>query len=143
MYYKDFIPFYNFLKIRLDHYQDSMELYMQNLPDFFLLLTEVLKEECIDKEDRIKICSALGYFVIPNNIITGGFYGGIGYKDYMFICCKVLNKLVEKHGYRVFDRLWTGTGSFRKTLLHCYQKTAGNNELSNYQDLILSFIGFL
>ena len=139
----EFIPFYDVLKARLLRNKSTLESYIQYLPDLFYILTDLLNETIIDKNDRIMICSALGYFITPNYIIPRGFYDTIGYRDYMFISCLVLNKLAAKHGFSIFDKIWLGSESFIDVLSNNLTKSGKAMEEMGHADKILSFVGLL
>ena len=56
----------------------------------------------------MKICAALGYFVVPFDIIPEQIYGPNGYIDDIFLCSYILKEIESEKGIIFLDGYWKG-----------------------------------
>jgi len=80
-----FKDFYEVLRENLDSYRGEYERFVDYGPDLYKLLADVLNEKSVPSELRIKICAALGYYVVPFDIIPEQIYGPHGYIDDIYV----------------------------------------------------------
>lgn len=114
--------YYDFLKEELENFSGKFDKYILYVPDFFKLLCK-LTEEDLDQELKLKINSALAYFVIPNDVIPEDIYGPVGYVDDIYVCVVVLNQIKEKKGIEFIENNWEGEEDFKKVLEVSYKKS--------------------
>jgi len=114
--------YYTFLKEELDNYEGDFDKYILYVIDYFKLLCKLLDEK-IPKEDKLKINSALAYFVVPNDVIPEDIYGPAGYIDDVFVCSIVLMELAEKHGLKLLKKYWESDEDLEKVLKITYKKS--------------------
>ena len=83
----DFHGYYEYLKNEIKSFKGDYDPYIDYMPDFFKLLTDLLSTELPDKEERKKISCALAYFIAPNDVIPEEIYGqeavrvGVGLRE--------------------------------------------------------------
>ena len=75
---ENYKEFYDTIKENLNSYNKEYENFIDYTPDIFRLLTDILNTKEIDPQIRLKISSALGYFVAPYDIIPEQVYGPFG-----------------------------------------------------------------
>ncbi len=99
--------YYTFLMQELQDFKDSGENIedVKHIPDFFKLLSDMLDRDEVDKEARMLINAALGYFVSPDDVLPDDVYGPKGYIDDVFICTFVIQKLYPNY-LRLMKQLW-------------------------------------
>ena len=88
-------------------------------PELVKLLCDLLDNDIVNRESRIKITSSLGYLFVPNDMLPEEVYGLYGYMDDMYVVCLVLKDL--RITYKELIRyLWTYTDDFDTVLDECY-----------------------
>jgi uncharacterized membrane protein YkvA (DUF1232 family) len=137
---EEFKTYYEYLKSELDKYRGSFDDYIFYLPDMFKLLCELLLTK-IEKEDRIKIACALGYFVAPKDVIQEEIYGPAGYVDDLYLCCYVLKNIKEKYGAKFIEKHWESTMNFEEVFEIAYQESKKVIETENLKSRILEYVG--
>ena len=66
----DFKDFSDTLRENLYNSKGNYASFINYSPDLFSLLCDILDEEVINQELRMKLTSAIAYFVIPNEVIS-------------------------------------------------------------------------
>ncbi len=135
-----FKDFYDVLRENLDAYRGEYEQFIDHGPDLYKLLCDVLNEQSISPEIRMKTCAALGYFVVPFDVIPEQIYGPYGYIDDIFLCSHVLNHVKEEMGIDFLEELWDGEEEFVDVLNVCYSQS--KEILGETVDEILKYVGF-
>jgi len=79
------------------YYGDFYDSATKYIPDFFRLLCEILDEDTVDYDSRIKIYCAVAYLVIPNDVLPENIYGSEGYVDDVFVLVYVLRELFMQY----------------------------------------------
>jgi len=111
-----------------------------NFPDLITLLCNVLDEDVLDKESRVMVHVALGYLLIPNDIVPEDVYGAYGYMDDMYLSCLVASSLLKKYP-EIVKKLWTGDESIEKVLDLCIFRSEKFLEEKGLKDKLLRFCG--
>jgi len=114
--------YYYFLKEELDNFKGKFPKYILYIPYFFKLLCK-LTEEDLNLEDKMKIYSALAYFVIPNDVISEDAYGPAGYIDDIYVCCHILMDLKNKISLEKISNIWEGEEDFINVLELSYNES--------------------
>jgi uncharacterized membrane protein YkvA (DUF1232 family) len=138
----EFKSFDEMLREQLNRYRGLTDPYIMNLPDFVKTLSETLQSDTLDKDDRKNICTVLGYFVAPLDLIPEEIYGPAGYVDDIFLCALMLKKLVAKHGESFVSGYWNGEEDFSAAIDDAYRKASDNIDRQNLKIKVLDFIGF-
>lgn len=73
-------------------------------PHFFKLLCNILNDQFIDWHTRILISSALGYFVMDEDVIPDNIENG--YVDDLFIICYVLREIKNNISSELIEENW-------------------------------------
>ena len=121
--------FIDYLKLELKALDESGEDFdrtIMHFPDIIGLLCDLLEEDIVDRNSRLMINAALGYLLVPNDVVPEDVYGAYGYMDDMYISCLVLKTLKVKYSELV-NRLW-GPGS---------NYTSNDNNLDEILDLCI------
>lgn len=137
----EFKDFYDVLKENLKSFDGDYDRFVDNSPDLFLFLTDLLNISKIQSNDRLKIGAAISYFVIPRDVIPEQIYGPYGYVDDIFLCTFVIKELGKKYGYDSFNEVWKGNGKLEDIVNLCYNKSAQILEKDEI-DEILKYSGF-
>ena len=135
-----FKDFYDVLRENLDSYRGEYERFIDYGPDIYELLTDILNEKSLNPELRMKVCAALGYFVVPFDIIPEQIYGPHGYIDDIFLCSYVLKEIQKEKGITFLDELWKGDEEIEDVLDICYSQS--KEILGDKIKEILNYVGF-
>ncbi len=135
-----FKDFYDVLRENLDSYRGEYETFIDYGPDIYKLLTDILNEKSLNPKLRMKICAALGYFVVPFDIIPEQIYGPHGYIDDIFLCSYVLKEVQNEKGIIFLDELWEGDEEIEDVLNVCYNQS--KEILGDKVNEILNYVGF-
>lgn len=131
--------FYDTLKNYLESYSGSFNDIINYSPDLFKLLNDILNEKVITAPSRLKICAAIGYFVIPLDVIPESIYGPDGYVDDLYVCCYILKDIINEIGYSSVEDLWEGPEELQIVLEKCLKES--ENILGKEQSYVLKYIG--
>lgn len=119
--------------------EDNFTSIVEELPDFFQLLCDMLDEDVLEDDDKLLIDAALAYLVIPNDLMPEDAYGSLGYMDDLFICTSVVRKL---NGFYkdALKKLWEEE-DFEKTLDNAYSTSKRFVEERDLAEKILDYVG--
>lgn len=131
--------FYDLLKENLDSYRGKYDKFINYGPDMFKLLTDILNEEDIKPDIRLKICAAIAYFVAPYDVIPEQIYGPHGYVDDIYLCSFVLKELIDPLGYEFLEELWEGDEELPEVIEECYNKSS--EILGKKTENVLIYVG--
>lgn len=87
----DNLSFYDILVSNMNNYKGENKGLLMNSPTFFELLCNILNDERSDWHTKMMISSALGYFVMDDDVIPDSHENG--YVDDLFIICYVLKQI--------------------------------------------------
>ena len=111
-----------------------------HFPDLIKVLCDLLDDESVDREARILINIALGYLLVPNDVVPEEIYGPYGYMDDMYVTCFVLGSLKNKYPDLIY-KLWNGDEQFDKILDLCTYKSEKFLEDKNLKEKLLRYCG--
>jgi len=137
---KEYKDFYDVLRENLDTYRGDYERFVDYGPELFKLLTDVLNEKSLNPKIRLKVCAALGYFVVPFDIIPEQIYGPHGYIDDIYLCIYVLKEIQDEKGIVFLDELWEGDEEIEDVLDVCYHQS--KEILGEKVQEIMDYVGF-
>jgi len=134
----------------IDYFKDEIRLLEDSgkefdvsilyFPDIITLLCALLDEDSVEKESRIMIHVALGYLLVPNDVLPEDVYGAYGYMDDMYLSCIILNNMRSKYS-ELMDRLWTNDTSLEKVLDLCTFRSEKFLEEKGLKEKLLKFCG--
>jgi uncharacterized membrane protein YkvA (DUF1232 family) len=135
--------FIDFLRHELEALRGSGQEFdreLSHFPDLVKLLCDLLDNDIVDRPSRIMITSALGYLLVPNDVLPEEVYGGYGYMDDMYVACLVLIDLKKKYG-DLISYLWTHDDDFDTVLDVCFFKSEKFLEEKGLKDKLLKYCG--
>ena len=135
----DFKDYYDILKENLGKYTGEYDKFIDYGPDLFKLLTEILSNEIVKKEERLKINAAIAYFVVPYDIIPEQIYGPYGYVDDIYLCTHVIKEITDVFGYEILNNIWEKDENLQDIVELCYKKS--KKIVGNDTNAILIYAG--
>lgn len=138
MIFKDFS---DTLRENLDNFEGEYASFIDCGPDLFNLLCDILSNEKISPEFRLKISAAIAYYVVPDDVIPEEVYGPYGYIDDIFIAVYVLRMVADEYGYEVLRDVWKNENDVKNIMDDCY-----NNSLELLGDKVyrvLTYVGLV
>ena len=137
----DFKDFSDTLRENLYNSKGNYASFINYSPDLFSLLCDILDEEVINQELRMKLTSAIAYFVIPNDVISEEIYGAYGYVDDIYISVYVLKKVADENGYEILQKHWNCENNVEEVINECYNSSLNLLEDKVYN--ILFYVGLI
>lgn len=131
--------FYDTLIENLDNFDDDYASFIDSGPNLYKLLTDVLHQEILSLELRLRVSGAIAYYVVPNDVIPEDEYGPYGYIDDIFISVYVLREVADEFGYQILQDLWELDTDVKDVMDNCYTKSV--EILEDQVDLILAYVG--
>lgn len=138
-------------KTYIDYLRDEMTVLKESggdfdrellhFPDLIKLLCDILDEDIVDRESRSVIYVALGYLVVPNDVVPEEVYGAYGYMDDMYVSCIVLHTLMPKYPY-IIKKLWNSDEDLKEVLDICTFKCEKFLDEKNLKEKLLRYCGF-
>lgn len=110
------------------------------IPDFFKLLSDMLDRDEVDKDARLLINAALGYFVSPDDVLPDDVYGPKGYMDDIFVCTFVLQKLYLQYS-TLMRQLWNNEEELKTAIENTYSSSKRYLEEQNLIERIIRYCG--
>lgn len=134
--------YYTFLVQELQDFEDQGKdiSMIKYIPDFFKLLSDMLDHDEVNKDSRIMINAALGYFVSPDDVLPDDIYGPEGYVDDVFLCVYVIRKLYPVYK-QLMKKLWNGDVDFEIAVEESYLNCKKYLEEKNLIERILTYSG--
>lgn len=136
---ENFKEFHEILKENLDSSNEEYDKFIDNGPDIFKLLINILNEKKIEPEIRLKISAAIAYFVAPHDVLPEIVYGPWGYVDDIFISIYVLKDIEDELGFGYLESLWEGDQDLKKVIDECYENS--KEILGDKVNDIIAYVG--
>jgi uncharacterized membrane protein YkvA (DUF1232 family) len=122
------------------NYNGRHENLVSQAPAFFELMQNLLDDPELPGRLRSMVLAALGYFVIPGDIISEELHGPAGYIDDIYVCCLVAEHIRrDLKSDELLSRNWQGS-----TPLQLFIQEFVNKEkdlLGDKKGQILDFLG--
>lgn len=83
--------------------------YLLLVPDVFILLWRLVRDNRVSGKDKVLLGSAIAYFVSPFDLIPEAIVGPIGYLDDLVFGVYVLNKVILDTGEDIVREHWSGS----------------------------------
>lgn len=135
----EFKDFYDVIRENLEEYDGEYEDYINYGPDLFKLLAEILNQNEVSADIRLRISAAIAYYVAPFDIIPETIYGPDGYVDDIFVCIYVLKEIEDKMGYEFIEDLWECDTELKEVIDECYNKS--KEVVDDKIEHILKYVG--
>lgn len=119
----DFRGFYHALKEDLEGYRGEFDEIIFLGPELFRLLTNLLDDGRVKKDERLMINAAVAYFVAPHDVIPESIYGPEGYLDDIYLCGHVLTQLRGRLDPKIIEEHWEGEEDIGPLIDEVYGKT--------------------
>ena len=136
----EFKDFYDALHENLDSYKGEYASFIDYGPELFKLLCDILDDERISADLRLKISAGISYYVVPMDIIPEAIYGPYGYIDDIYLTVHVLKEVVKIHGYGLLERFWQLDENISEIMEICFEKAEEVLE-ENQINEILIYVG--
>ncbi len=117
MVFKDFS---DTLRENLNSFKEDYAPFIDCGPNLFVLLCDILDDDNLSRESRLKINSAIAYYVVPNDVIPEEIYGPYGYIDDIFVSVYVLKKIADDYGYDFLQNFWKQNSDVKEVIDDCY-----------------------
>jgi uncharacterized membrane protein YkvA (DUF1232 family) len=82
--------------------------YLLLVPDFFILLWRLTRDERVTGRNKMLLVSSIGYYIIPFDFIPEAIFGPIGYLDDLVFGVYVLNRILGDVDASVLREHWSG-----------------------------------
>lgn len=82
--------------------------YLLIVPDIFYLMVKLVQDPDVPQAKKIKLVSAIAYFISPIDVLPEAILGPIGYLDDLGIAAYVLNDLLNTIDPQIIKRNWVG-----------------------------------
>ncbi len=100
------------LREDIAHYTGPNSEYILLVPYLFDMLSNLLDDGRVAKEERKKVCQAIAYFITPFDVLPEEVYGVEGYIDQCYVALYVLSGLKANLPEFVLNEAWEGEGMF-------------------------------
>jgi uncharacterized membrane protein YkvA (DUF1232 family) len=109
--------FFDILVENTKNYNGKFKKIMNNAPDIFILLCNLLHSKNIEKEYRIKISAVIAYFILPRDVYPEKIIGLRGYFDDILLCLYLLRELRDHYEIEELLQYWEGDSKLLEYLL--------------------------
>ena len=82
--------------------------YLLVVPDIFYLMVKLVQDPDVPPSKKVKLVSAIAYFISPIDIMPEAFLGPIGYLDDLGLAAYLLNDLLNTIDPQIVKRHWAG-----------------------------------
>lgn len=82
--------------------------YIMLVPDMFYLLAKLVQDTEVPQGKKVKLISAIAYFISPIDFLPEAFLGPVGYMDDLAIAAYVLNDMLNTVDLQIIRRHWAG-----------------------------------
>lgn len=134
-----FEAYFKMMKEECESYEGRGEKVIRNVPALFRLLTEIYRNDRISREGRLLVVSALGYFLIPYDVIPEAVHGPEGYIDDGFLCLHVLKRMAESEDKAQLREAWKGEADIIELIGELYKEA--EHLVGEDKEKILQYVG--
>jgi uncharacterized membrane protein YkvA (DUF1232 family) len=108
------LDFYRKIRRQITAYLDKHQFKYGDIlllaPDFFHLLVKLSLDERVPGDKKIKLAGAIGYFILPIDLLPEIIFGPLGYMDDIAIAAYVLNDFINHNDIDIVHDHWAGEG---------------------------------
>jgi len=111
---QEHLDFYRKIRRQITAYLDKHQFQYGDIlllaPDFFHLLVKLSLDSRVPGDKKIKLAGAIGYFILPIDILPEIIFGPLGYMDDIAIAAYVLNDFINNNDIDIVHDHWAGQG---------------------------------
>ncbi|MBI1932444.1 MAG: DUF1232 domain-containing protein [Ignavibacteriales bacterium] len=78
------------------------------VPDIFYLMIKLIQDPEVPQNKKLKLVSAVAYFISPIDLMPEIFLGPIGYLDDIAIAAFILNEMINSIDPQIVKKHWAG-----------------------------------
>lgn len=82
--------------------------YLLLVPDIFYLMVKLIQDPEVPQSKKIKLVTAVAYFISPIDILPEAIMGPVGYLDDLGLAAYVLNDMLNSVDPQIIKRNWVG-----------------------------------
>ncbi len=105
---KDNFDFAYFLKKNVEGYEGAHSVVIKKAPLLYETAVKLLRDVQVHSHLRLKLLSAIGYFIIPNDIYPEDEHGPIGYVEDIMLLIHIFREINNSKGKAPLVRNWSG-----------------------------------
>lgn len=135
----EFQDYFDVLSYNLETYKGEYASFIDNGPELFKFLNDLLITKELAPEYRLTVSAAIAYYVVPMDVVPEQIYGPYGYIDDIFITAHVIKLLAEEYGYAFLEKFWSGDSELKPMVDECYEKSI--EILDDKIEEVLDFVG--
>ncbi len=132
--------YYDALVENLEVYNGEYASFINHGPSLFNLLCGLLEKD-ISQNLRKDVCVAIGYYVVPMDVIPEQVYGPHGYVDDVYLSVYVLKRVADEYGYDLLQEVWDKPEDIKTVIDECETQAL---EILKDEDIeaVLTYAGF-
>ncbi|WCK55843.1 DUF1232 domain-containing protein [Aneurinibacillus sp. Ricciae_BoGa-3] len=146
---QEYQRFYDRLRARVEAYvrervgaskTSMLAPYLLLIPDLFVLLVRLLRDERVSKRSKSIAMLAIGYFVSPLNLIPEILLGPIGFTGDIVVAVMALNKMLVDVDESIIKEHWNGQDNIIAIIRDVVAKAdslVGNRRLAVIKNLFM------
>ncbi|HPM10443.1 MAG TPA: DUF1232 domain-containing protein [Paludibacter sp.] len=115
------LSYYDLLLEKISDYNGPDKELVRYFPAFFNLACNILNDKYADWHTKILVSSALGYFVLENDVIVDN--AEFGYLDDLYILCYTLREIERHVSPSLLDNNWEYPENIHELIEEIYQDT--------------------
>jgi Uncharacterized conserved protein len=92
--------------------------YLMFAPDLFHLLCKLAMDKEVPAADKAKIAAAIGYFILPIDLLPEALLGPLGFADDVVVAAWVLNDTVNRIDQDIVRSYWAGEEDVLQVIQH-------------------------
>lgn len=107
--------FYDRLRASIGSYVEKRDAklgkvkgYLLLVPDVFILLFRLFRDDRVAAQDKAILGTGLAYFVFPLDIVPEGIIGPMGYLDDLVFAAYILNRMLLHTDEEILREHWSG-----------------------------------
>lgn len=78
------------------------------VPDIFYLMIKLIQDPEVPQNKKLKLISAVAYFISPIDLMPEIFLGPVGYLDDLAIAAFILNEMINSIDPQIVKKHWAG-----------------------------------
>lgn len=114
--------------------------YLMLVPDVFILLFRLFRDDRVSAQDKAILGTGLAYFIFPFDIVPEGIIGPLGFLDDLVFAVYILNRMLLDTDEAILREHWSGD----EDLLHMIRRVlkVGDNLVNKkFVDRVKKIVG--
>ncbi|MFC1454762.1 YkvA family protein [Candidatus Undinarchaeota archaeon] len=109
--------FCDILKENTKNYNGDYSEVIQNMPEIYALLCDLLRSKNISVKTRNRICATIAYFILPKDVFPEEVFGTKGYLDDLLLSLHILKEVEVEYEFEELLEYWDGEPKLLKKLI--------------------------